>query len=290
MRESSMKKKVVSMLLVGAMVASMLVGCGSGSSADEGNSDKKELEVIKVGCSPVPHAEVLKNLVDDMADEGYDMQIVESDDLLQPDASLAEGELDCNYYQHVAGMEWYNDEHGTDLVAVGGNEDGRIHYEPLGIYPGKTKKLEDLKDGAVVTIPNETSNEARALLLLESQNLIKLKADAGLGATIQDIEENPLNLDIQEVDGAQLVRSLEDADIAVITGNYALEAGMSVNDDSLAEESSESDAAYNYANILAVNKGDENKDSVKTLLKLLQSDKTKKFMEDEYKGAVMPLF
>ncbi len=269
-----MKKKIALVVLAGAVAAFALAGCSSSKSAD-----KDDLEVIKVGCSPVPHAEILENLVDDMAEAGYDLQIVESDDLLEPDASLAEGELDCNYYQHVAGMEWYNEEHDTNIVAVGGNEKGRIHYEPLGIYPGKTKKLEDLKDGAVVTIPNETSNEARALLLLESQNLIKLKDGAGLGATIKDIEENPLNLDIQEVDGAQLVRSLEDADIAVITGNYALEAGMSVNEDSLAKESDDSDAAYNYANILAVNKGDENNEGVQTLLKLLQSDKTKKFME-----------
>lgn len=284
-----MKKKILSMLLVGGLVSGLLIGCGSETAKDDTDSSK-ELEVIKVGCSPVPHAEVLENLVDDMAEAGYDMQIVESNDLLQPDASLVEGELDCNYYQHITGMEWYNAEHDSNIVAVGGNEKGRIHYEPLGIYPGKTDSIENLQEGAVVTVPNETSNEARALLLLEEQGLIKLKSDAGLGATIQDIEENPLNLEIQEIDGAQLVRSLEDADIAIITGNYALEAGLSVTKDALAVESSESDAAYNYANILAVNDGDQDGEAVQTLLGLLQSDKTKAFMEENYMGAVMPLF
>jgi D-methionine transport system substrate-binding protein len=160
----------------------------------------------------------------------------------------------------------------------------------LGIYPGKTSSLDDLKDGAVVTIPNETSNEARSLLLLQQEGLITLSDDAGLGATKEDIVDNPLNLDIQEIDGAQLVRSLDDADIAVITGNYALDAGLSVSKDALATESSESEAAYNYGNILAVNKGDENNPAVLKLLELLQSDKVKEFMESEYDGAVVPLF
>lgn len=279
-----MKRKALAVLTVVALTASLMVSCGNT------NDDETKLEVLKVGCAPTPHGEILEILVDDMAAAGYDMQIVESDDMLQPDMALVEGELDCNYYQHVAGMQWYNAEHGSDIVAVGGNEEGRIHYEPFGIYAGKTASLDELKEGAVVTIPNETSNEARALLLLEAQGLIKLKDDAGLGATKEDIVENPLKLDIKEIDAAQLVRSLEDADIAIINGNYALEAGMTASEDALAVEAADSEAAYNYANILAVNSGDENGDAVLTLFNLLQSDKVKEYMEENYGGAVMPLF
>lgn len=271
-------------------VVLMVTGCSSASTSEEGATSTADLETIKVGASPTPHAEVLELIVDDMAELGYNLEIVTSDDLLQPDNMLAEGEIDCNYYQHVAGMEWYNENNNTNLVAVGGNEDGRIHYEPLGIYSNKITSLADLADGATVTVANETSNEARSLLLLQQEGLITLAEDAGTGATIQDIVDNPKNLNIQEIDGANLVRSLDDADIAIITGNYALDAGLKVATDALATESTESDAAYYYANILAVNSGDENKDSMKALLKCLQSDEVKEFMEKEWNGAVVPLF
>jgi D-methionine transport system substrate-binding protein len=182
-------------------------------------------------------------------------------------------------------MDNFNEEKGTDLVSA-----AEIHYEPFGIFPGKTKSLKDLKDGASVAVPNDTTNEARALLLLESEGLITLKEDAGLTATKKDIVKNPKNLDIKEIEAAQIPRSLEDVDIAVVNGNYAIEAGLKVSEDALATEDADSVGAKTYGNILAVKKGDEGKDSIKALVKALKSDEVKEYIEENYDGAVVPLF
>ena len=205
-------------------------------------------------------------------------------DYIQPNLALESGDLDANYFQHLPYLESFNEENGTDLVSA-----GAIHYEPFGIYAGKTSSLDDLADGAVVAVPNDTSNEARALLLLEAQGLIRLKDGAGLTATKNDIVENPKNLELYEVEAAQIPRVIEDVDIAVINGNYAIEAGFKVTD-ALAVEDSASIAATTYGNVVAVRSGDEDDPKIRALIEALTSDEVKKFMEETYEGAVVPLF
>lgn len=273
-------KKYLSIALIFILCLAALTACGS---------DKKETsddsKTIVVGASPTPHAEILEVAKGILEKEGYTLQIKEFTDYVIPNTSLESGDLDANYFQHLPYLENFNEEKGTDLVSV-----AAIHYEPFGIYPGKTKTLADLQDGAQIAVPNDASNEARALLLLEAQGLIKLKSGAELNATKNDITENPKNLQIVEIEAAQLPRSLSDVDLAVINGNYALQAGLSVSDDALAAEAEDSLAAKTYANIVAVKKGNEDSEKIKALVKALQSDEVKEFIESEYKGAVVPVF
>ena len=243
-----------------------------------------ELETIVVGASPAPHAEILAAAEPVLNEAGYTLKIVEYTDYVQPNLALEAGELDANYFQHGPYLEQFNEEQGTDLVSA-----GTIHYEPFGIYAGKTASLEELADGATVAVPNDTTNEARALLLLEAQGLLKLKEGAGLDATRNDIEENPKNLEILEVEAAQIPLSLQDVDIAVINGNYAIDAGLKVSD-ALAVEASDSEAAVTYGNVVAVRNGDENSDKTKALVEALKSDTVKKFIDETYAGAVVPMF
>ena len=221
---------------------------------------------ILVGASPTPHAEILKEAAAILKPQGYDLQIVEYSDYVQPNMALEGKELDANFFQHKPYLDDFNKEKGTRLVSI-----GAIHYEPFGIYAGKTKALADLKDGALVAVPNDTTNEARALLLLQDKGFIKLKDGAGLTATRRDIVENPRNLKIEELEAAQLVRALPDVDIAVINGNYAILGGLKVKD-ALAAEAADSIAAATYANIVAVRKGDEQRPEIQALLKALKSD------------------
>ena len=243
-----------------------------------------ELETIIVGASPAPHAEILAAAEPVLNEAGYTLKIVEYTDYVQPNLALEAGELDANYFQHGPYLEQFNEEQGTDLVSA-----GTIHYEPFGIYAGKTASLEELADGATVAVPNDTTNEARALLLLEAQGLLKLKEGAGLDATRNDIEENPKNLEILEVEAAQIPLSLQDVDIAVINGNYAIDAGLKVSD-ALAVEASDSEAAVTYGNVVAVKNGDENSDKTKALVEALKSDTVKEFIDETYAGAVVPMF
>ena len=243
-----------------------------------------EMKKIIVGASPAPHAEILNAAKEVLASKGYELDIVEYTDYVLPNNALDSGDLDANYFQHKPYLDSFNEQNGTKLVSA-----GAIHYEPFGIYAGKTSSLDELKDKATVLVPNDVSNEARALLLLEAQGLIKLKEGVGLEATRNDIVENPKNLDIVELEAAQLPRSLPDCDIAVINGNYAIEAGLKVSD-ALAAEDSESLAATTYGNIVAVRKGDETTDATKALVEALISPEVKQFMEEKYEGAVVPLF
>ena len=201
-----------------------------------------------------------------------------------PNEALQSGEIDANYFQHGPYLEQFNVEQGTDLVSA-----GTIHYEPFGIYAGKTASLEELADGATVAVPNDTTNEARALLLLEAQGLLTLKEGAGLDATKNDIVENPKDLDILEVEAAQIPLSLQDVDIAVINGNYAIDAGLKVSD-ALAVEASDSEAAVTYGNVVAVKAGEETSDKALALVEALKSDTVKSFIEETYEGAVVPMF
>ena len=260
---------------------------GTADAAGEEQADGAaagELTRIIVGASPAPHAEVLRAAQDILAEKGYELQVMEYVDYIQPNLALESGDLDANYFQHLPYLESFNEENGTDLVSA-----GAIHYEPFGIYAGKTSSLDDLADGAVVAVPNDTSNEARALLLLEAQGLIRLKDGAGLTATKNDIVENPKNLELYEVEAAQIPRVIEDVDIAVINGNYAIEAGFKVTD-ALAVEDSASIAATTYGNVVAVRSGDEDDPKIRALIEALTSDEVKKFMEETYEGAVVPLF
>jgi len=216
--------------------------------------------------------------------KGYTLKIVEYTDYVLPNNALDSGDLDANYFQHKPYLDSFNEQNGTKLVSA-----GAIHYEPFGIYAGKTASLEELPDKATVLVPNDVSNEARALLLLEAQGLIKLKEGVGLEATKNDIVENTKNLDIVELEAAQLPRSLQDSDIAVINGNYAIEAGLKVSQ-ALATEDSQSLAATTYGNIVAVKEGKENDEGIKALIEALTSQEVKQFMEDTYEGAVVPLF
>ena len=243
-----------------------------------------ELVKVKVGASVTPHAEILNAGKDELKAAGYDLEVVEFTDYVLPNTALEQGDLDANYFQHTPYLENFNEENGTHLVAV-----GKIHYEPFGIYAGKTSDLSAIPDGGSIAIPNDGTNEARALLLLEAQGLIKLKEGITFTATVLDIAENPKNLDIKEIEAAQLARSLQDVDAAVINGNYAIQAGLKVKD-ALAIEDKDSIAADTYANVLVVKEGHENDEATKALLAALQSDTAKKFMEEKYEGAVIAAF
>lgn len=287
-----MKKRIL--LALGLVSLLALAGCGkkaadtntseSASESAETSAVSKDLKTITVGATPAPHAEILEAARAELNKEGYDLKIVEYNDYIQPNVALDTKELDANYFQHYPYLENFNKEHNTTLVSA-----GAIHYEPFGIYAGKTASLDALADGAKISVPNDATNEARALLLLEANGLIKLKDGAGINATKQDIVENPKNLDIQEIEAAQVARTLKDVDVAVVNGNYAIEAGLKVSD-ALAIEDSKSLAATTYANIIAVREGDEKSDAILALIKALESDTVKKFIESKYNGAVVPMF
>ena len=243
-----------------------------------------ELVKVKVGASVTPHAEILNAVKDELKAAGFDLEVVEFTDYVLPNTALEQGDLDANYFQHTPYLENFNEENGTHLVSV-----GKIHYEPFGIYAGKTSDLSAIPEGGSIAIPNDGTNEARALLLLEAQGLIKLKEGITFTATVLDIAENPKNLSIKEIEAAQLARSLQDVDAAVINGNYAIQAGLKVKD-ALAIEDKDSIAADTYANVLVVKEGHENDEATKALLAALQSDTAKKFMEEKYEGAVIAAF
>jgi D-methionine transport system substrate-binding protein len=282
-------------LVTAALLAGSLLGCSGGKTSETTASGGQtettaaaagsgELKKIVVGASPAPHAEILKAAGDVLAAKGYELDIKEYVDYIQPNLALESGDLDANYFQHLPYLESFNEENGTKLVSA-----AAIHYEPFGIYAGKTASLEELPDGATVAVPNDTSNEARALLLLEAQGLIKLKEGAGLTATKNDIVENPKNIKLYEVEAAQIPRSIDDVDVAVINGNYAIDAGFKMSD-ALAVEDSQSIAATTYGNVIAVREGQENDEAVKALIEALESDEVKAFIESTYEGAVVPLY
>lgn len=282
-------KKLVAVAAVGALASVALVGCGaSGSSSSSASSASSAAgsadTTIKVGASVTPHAEILNQVKDTLAQEGYQLEVVEYNDYVLPNTALEDGDLDANYFQHITYLNDFNEENGTHLTDV-----ASIHFEPFGLYAGKSASIEELPDGATIAVPNDTTNEARALLLLEQEGLITLNPDAGLSATVVDIVDNPKNLNIQEVEAAQLARVLPDVNLAAINGNYALEAGLKVSD-AIATESSESDAAKAYANVLVVKEGTENEPKIQALIDALESDTVKDFIEQNYDGAVVAVF
>ena len=276
----NMKKKILALALAGVLVVGALTGCGSSKS--ESSEKKTEDKKITVAASATPHAEILEEAKTLLKDKGYELEVKVFDDYVQPNNVVESGEFDANYFQHVPYLEQFNEEKGTHLVVA-----GKIHYEPFGIYPGTKKDLKDIAKGDKIAVPNDTTNEARALLLLQDNGIIKLKDGAGIKATVNDIEENPNNIEIVELEAAQVPRVVNEVAYVVLNGNYALEANYTVKKDALAYEKSDSEAAKTYVNVIAVKEGNENSEKIKALVDVLKSDSIKKFIDEKYDGAVI---
>lgn len=293
-----MRKKIFAGILVSVLSLGVLTGCGNSAddsttaetvqttqetseSGEDANVESKG--TITVAASATPHAEILAAAKPILAKEGWDLEVTEYDDYVLPNEVVEGGEIDANYFQHVPYLDSFNEEKGTHLVQV-----GKIHYEPFGIYPGTKKSLDEIADGDSIAVPNDTTNEARALLLLQDNGIITLKDGAGINATVNDIAENPHNVKIVELEAAQVARVVDETAFVVLNGNYALAAGFSVGKDALAYEKSDSEAAKTYVNVIAVKEGNENSAKIKALVDVLKSDDVKKYINDTYDGAVLP--
>ena len=270
-------RKFVTVSLAAALAIGTITANGVLVSADA------EKGTIKVAASATPHAEILEEAKPILEKEGWDLEVTVFDDYVQPNLVVESGDFDANYFQHIPYLDNFNEEQGTHLVNAGG-----IHYEPFGIYPGTKKTLDDLEDGDTIAVPNDTTNEARALLLLQDNGVITLKDGAGLEATVKDIEENPKNIQIEELEAAQVSRVKDEVAFVVLNGNYALQAGYSVSKDSIAHETSDSEAAKTYVNIIAVKEGNEDNEAVKALVDVLKFDEIKDYINETYDGAVVP--
>ena len=270
-------RKFVTVSLATALAIGTITANGVLVSADA------EKGTIKVAASATPHAEILEEAKPILEKEGWNLEVTVFDDYVQPNLVVESGDFDANYFQHIPYLDNFNEEQGTHLVNAGG-----IHYEPFGIYPGTKKTLDDLEDGDTIAVPNDTTNEARALLLLQDNGVITLKDGAGLEATVKDIEENPKNIQIEELEAAQVSRVKDEVAFVVLNGNYALQAGYSVSKDSIAHETSDSEAAKTYVNIIAVKEGNEDNEAVKALVDVLKSDEIKDYINETYDGAVVP--
>jgi D-methionine transport system substrate-binding protein len=316
--EKVMKKKFIATLLTAALAVSVLTACGSSDTVadtaaeteatedaeveEETTDDASEAEAeaeeetetedsaeveskgtITVAASATPHAEILEQAKPILAEQGWDLEVTVFDDYVQPNQVVESGDFDANYFQHIPYLDSFNEEQGTHLVNAGG-----IHYEPFGIYPGTKSDLSTLEKGDVIAVPNDTTNEARALLLLQDNGIITLKDGVGLEATVRDIEENPYEIEIQELEAAQVPRVIDEVAFAVMNGNYALEAGYSVAKDSVAYEKSDSEAAKTYVNVIAVEEGNENNEGIQALVNVLKSDEIKDYINSTYDGAVIP--
>ena len=265
-----------------AVSAAACTGADTSTVSSE-TASEAAAAVIKVGANITPHAEILEQAKPILAEKGITLEIVQLEDSVTPNTGVIEGSLDANYFQHIPYLEQFNSENGSDLVSI-----GAIHYEPFGIYAGKTDDLSKLEDGAVVAVPNNVTNEARALLLLAQEGIISLKEEAGVNATVEDITDNPKNIEFKELAPEQLVSALPDVDIAVINGNYAIEGGLHVSQ-ALAVEANDGVAAVTYGNIIATSPDKADDESLKTLVEVLQSDEISSFIRDKYDGAVVPL-
>ena len=308
-----MKKQFIAAVIGAALTAGVLAGCGSStettastaasstaaestaseasaaadtsSEAASDTSAAASLGTITVAASQTPHSEILAQAKPILAQEGWDLEVTVFEDYVQPNNVVESGDFDANYFQHVNYLNSFNEENGTHLVVA---TNGKIHYEPFGIYGGTKKSLDEIADGDAIAIPNDTTNEARALLLLQQEGLITLNDGVGVNATVNDIKDNPYNLEIVEVEAAQVPKQLPSVAFGVINGNYALENGLSVADDALATESADGDAIQQYVNIIAVKDGNQDEDKIKALTDVLHSDAIVKYINDTYQGAVVP--
>ena len=272
------------------ILALSLLGCAKtdapAADGNEGGEPASDPVVLTVGASVTPHAEILNAVADKLlADYNIQLKVVEYTDYVQPNLATESGELDANYFQHLPYLESFNEEQGTHLVSV-----AAIHYEPFSIYPGRSASLDDIPDGAIISVPNDGTNEARALQLLEANGIITLREGAGLSATKLDIVENPHNVEIMEIEAAQLTISLPDVDFACINVNYALQGGLSVAKDALVSENKDSEAAETFANIIAVKEGNEKNEAILALCEVLKSEECRQFIESSYNGEVIPMF
>ncbi len=271
-----MKKKFIAGILTAALAVGVLTACGNaGNSADGGK--------ITVAASATPHAEILEQAKPILAEEGWELEVTVFNDYVQPNQVVESGDFDANYFQHIPYLDSFNAEQGTHLVNAGG-----IHYEPFGIYPGTKSDLTALEKGDVIAVPNDTTNEARALLLLQDNGILTLKDGVGLEATVRDIVDNPKEIEIQELEAAQVPRVKDEVAFVVLNGNYAMEAGFSVSKDSVAYEQSDSEAAKTYVNVIAVKEGNENSDGIKALVDVLKSKTIAQYINDTYDGGVIP--
>ncbi len=312
-KENIMKKKLVAAFTAAVLGSAVLAGCGSSSSSDTAATtaataaateaaadtastaaDTASTETaaaadgdttITVAASQTPHSEILEQAKSILADEGYDLEVTVFEDYVQPNNVVESGDFDANYFQHVNYLNSFNEENGTHLVVA---TNGKIHYEPFGIYGGTKKSLDDVADGDAIAIPNDTTNEARALLLLQQVGLIKLADGVGVTATVNDVTENPHNLQLVEVEAAQVAKQLPSVAFGVINGNYALENGLSVEKDALATESADGDAIQQYVNVIAVKDGNQDLPKIKALTDALHSDTIVNYINDTYQGAVVP--
>ncbi|MBD5549203.1 MAG: ABC transporter substrate-binding protein [Lachnospiraceae bacterium] len=270
--------------LIATLALAALAGCGKDSSSEDAAGAKSgETEKITVGASITPHSEILQQAKPILAEEGIDLEIVQIEDVVTPNTGVVEGTLDANFFQHQPYLDDFNSENGTDMVSI-----GAVHYEPFGIYAGRTTNLADLPDGALVAVPNNVTNEARALLLLQQEGIITLDTDAGVLAGVNDIVDNPKNIQFSEIDPSQLVRALPDVDVAVINGNYALEGGLSITD-ALAIELADGLAAQTYKNILVTKRENAENPALLRLVEVLQSEEIQNYISETYNGSVVPV-
>lgn len=273
---------VLTTCLLAALLATLAF---TGCSSDSGTSEESEDKTITVAASPTPHAEILNNAVAPiLEEEGYTLEVKEFTDYVQPNTVTEAGEVDANYFQHRPYLENFNEEQGTHLVEVAG-----VHFEPMGIFSSSVESLDEVAEGAVVAVPNDATNEARALLLLEQEGLLELDDEAGINATINDITSNPKNLEFEELEAANLPNVLEDVSIAVINGNYALAADFTM-DDALAVEANDSLAADTYTNVIVVKDGNQDSEKIKALAEACNSDEVRDYITDNYQGSVVAVF
>lgn len=273
-----MKKRSLVVLLAGVLALGAFTGCGN--SQERGSADDN---VITVAASATPHAEILEQAAPLLEEKGYTLEVTIFDDYILPNEVVESGEIDANYFQHIPYLDSFNEKNGTHIVNAGG-----IHYEPFGIYPGTKASLSEVAEGDVIAVPNDTTNEARALLLLQDNGLLTLADGVGLEATITDIVENPYNLQFQELAAEQVARVKDEVAFIVLNGNYALQAGFSVSKDAIAYETSESEAAQTYVNLIGVKEGNEDSEAIKALIEVLTSDEIKTYINETYDGSVIP--
>ena len=311
--KNQVTKKLLAFAAASVLSVGLLAGCGSSTDNSNANpaaepaqttqaaendapqtqapettpeTEKAEVEdkgIITVAASATPHAEILEKAAPILAEQGWTLDVTVFDDYILPNNVVESEEFDANYFQHIPYLNSFNEEQGTHLVNAGG-----IHYEPFGIYPGTKSDLSELADGDTVAVPNDTTNEARALLLLEANGVLTLKEGAGLEATVNDIEEKKVDVEILELEAAQVARVKDEVAFVVLNGNYALQAGFSVANDSVAYETSDSEAAKTYVNVIAVKEGHEEDEGIKALVEVLKSDEIKQYINDTYDGAVIP--
>lgn len=263
-------KKIIFPLLLILLIT--IVGC---------NDNTSDSTTLKIGATPTPHGEILNQVKDKLADDGITLEIVEFTDYVKPNLALADGDIDANFFQHTPYLENFNENNNVDLVSL-----ANIHLEPLGVYSNTIKDIKNLKKGSTIAIPNDPTNGGRALLLLENNGLIELNKDAGLLATEKDVIDNPMDLQFRPLEAAQIPRALDDVDLAIINGNYALEANLVPTEDALILEDKDSP----YANIIAIRKEDKDKEKLKLLVEALQREEIKEFIEKNYNGGVIPAF